>query len=568
MKETTAAGKMLRGAVLLSLAAIVTKLLGTLQKIPLQNIGGDGVFGIYNTVYPFYTLLLTLATAGFPVAVSRFVAEREAAGNRAGAAEVLRLSGMVMLTLGCAGGLGMYFGAPLLAHWIGNQQLVPALRCAAPALFFVPASAALRGYFQGLQDMMPTAVSQVMEQAIRVGVMIVLLLTYTAAGASDSTVAAGAMIGSAAGGLAGLGVMLLYWQKHRRSTEVISWERDRSGWRDSQEDTLSKPIAGGRRQSEGEPRDVEARGGRLLKQLLAYAIPICLAALAVPLMGLVDTFTLPRLLKQGGWDELGSMIQVGIYNRGIPLVQLVTMLASSLSVLFIPAMAEFKFRGDQGSIESHSRLALRWFWLIGLAASAGLAVLAEPINIMLYKDAAGTDAMQWIALTAAPGTMLALTAALLQGLGTVRAPALYLAGAAALKIVLNLLLVPQLGITGAAIAGVAAYSLAAALSLALLVKTTALRLRLADAVLKPALLVAALALAVLALRWLADAAGLGPGRAIAAAESLLGVFLGAAVFAAGVVRLRLMTGPEIEALPGIGPKLARLLRKIRLLPPR
>ncbi|MNK29077.1 putative cell division protein YtgP [compost metagenome] len=326
MKETSAAGKMLRGAVLLSLAAIVTKLLGTLQKIPLQNIGGDGVFGIYNTVYPFYTLLLTLATAGFPTAVSRFVAEREAAGNRAGAAEVLRMSAMVMLALGCAGGLGMYFGAPLLAYWIGNQHLVPALRCAAPALVFVPASAALRGYFQGLQDMLPTAVSQVIEQAIRVGVMIVLLLTFTAAGSSDSTVASGAMIGSAAGGLAGLVVMLLYWRRHRRSTELISWKKGRSRLAGSREDLNVGVAARG-------AQDVEVHGGRLLRQLLAYAIPICLAALAVPLIGLVDIFTLPRLLKQGGWDELGSMVQVGIYNRGIPLVQLVTMLASSLSVL-------------------------------------------------------------------------------------------------------------------------------------------------------------------------------------------------------------------------------------------
>lgn len=559
MNETSRSGRMLKGAVLLSLAAIVTKLLGTLQKIPLQNIGGDGVFGIYNTVYPFYTLLLTLATAGFPTAVSRFVAEREAAGNRAGSAEVLRLSAVVMLALGCAGGLGMYFGAPLLAYWIGNQHLVPALRCTAPALFFVPVSAALRGYFQGLQDMLPTAVSQVIEQAVRVGVMIVLLLSFTAAGSSDSTVASGAMIGSAAGGLAGLVVMLLFWQRYRSRTEVMSWRKSGDEWKGSQEDTLTQAEAVGLSYAR-EPRV------RLLKQLLAYAIPICLAALAVPLIGLVDTFTLPRLLKQGGWDELGAMIQVGIYNRGIPLVQLVTMLAASLSVLFIPALAEFKYRGDRESIESHSRLALRWFWLMGLAASAGLAALAEPINIMLYKDAAGTQAMQWIALTAAPSTMLTLTAALLQGLGTVRAPALYLAGAAALKIVLNLLLVPQLGITGAAIAGVAAYSLAAALSLALLVKTAALRLRLAEAVLKPALLIFALVLPVLALRWLADAAGLGPSRTAACAESLLGVFLGGAVFAAGVLRLRLMTGPELEALPRIGPKLARLLRRLRLLP--
>lgn len=562
MKETSAAGRLLKGAALLTVAALVTKLLGTLQKIPLQNIGGDGVFGIYNTVYPFYTLLLTLATAGFPTAVSKFVAEREAAGNRAGSAEVLRLSGMVMLGLGITGGLGMYLGAPLLAGAIGNRQLIPALQSAAPALLFVPASAALRGYFQGLQDMLPTAVSQVVEQAVRVAVMIVLLLTFTAAGAPDSSVASGAMIGSAAGGCAGLIVMLLYWRHHLRR-ESLRWRRTAAI------DKTARSAGDGHGSvTERFRAEKEERGtGKLLRQLLAYAIPICLAALAVPLISLVDTFTLPRLLGQGGWNESGAMVQVGVYNRGIPLVQLVTMLASSLSVLFIPALAELKYRGDQEQIRSQVRLSLRWFWLIGLAASAGLAALAEPINIMLYKDAAGTTAMQWIALTAAPGTMVTITAALLQGLGSVRAPALCLLGAALLKTLLNLLLVPQLGITGAAIAGVAAYSLAAALNLALLLKTTALRLRFASAVGKPALLIAALVLPVLALRLLADAAGLGPSRTAAAAESLLGVLLGAAIFAAGVLRLRLMTGRDIAALPKVGPKLAKLFRRLRLLPP-
>ncbi|GIP24830.1 polysaccharide biosynthesis protein [Paenibacillus sp. J22TS3] len=586
MKETSAAGRLLKGAALLAAAALLTKLLGTLQKIPLQNIGGDGVFGIYNTVYPFYTLLLTLATVGFPTAVSKFVAEREAAGNRAGSAEVLRLSAVVMLSLGLAGGLAMYLGAPLLAGAIGNQQLVPALRSAAPALFFVPASAALRGYFQGLQDMLPTAVSQVVEQAIRVAVMIVLLLTFTASGAPDSTVASGAMIGSAAGGCAGLLVMLLFWSRHRRSEQgirLLEPDRDRLKRRlkddpaagqngtaagEGSAAVISGPAGGGTTAvpAVGPQLDQGAGHGRLLRQLLAYAIPICLAALAVPLISLVDTFTLPRLLRQGGWDETGAMVQVGVYNRGIPLVQLVTMLATSLSVLFIPALAELKYRGDQEQIRHQTRLALRWFWLIGLAASAGLAALAEPINIMLYKDTSGTAAMQWIALTAAPSTMVTITAALLQGLGSVRAPALYLTGAALLKTVLNLLLVPQLGITGAAAAGVAAYSLAAALSLARLRKATALRLRPADALGKPALLIAALVLPVLALRLLADAAGLGPGRAAAAAESLLGVFLGAAIFAAGVLRLRLMTGRDIAALPKVGPKLASLLQRLRLLP--
>ncbi|MBP2002709.1 O-antigen/teichoic acid export membrane protein [Paenibacillus shirakamiensis] len=544
MKETSSAGKLLKGAALLTIAALLTKLLGTLQKIPLQNIGGDGVFGIYNTVYPFYTLLLTLATAGFPTAVSKFVAEQEAAENRRGALQVLRVSGLVIVILGFIGAILLYMGAPILAHWIGSKQLIPALRSASPALIFVPAAAALRGYFQGLQNMLPTAVSQVAEQALRVGVMIVLLMYFHTTGADDSTVASGAMVGSAAGGVAGLIIMIYYWRRHQREVAILTQENKQ---------TASLSVS----------------NIRLIKELLVYGIPICLAALAVPLIGLVDTFTLPRLLQQGGIEEMSSLVQVGVYNRGIPLVQLVTMLGGSLSMLFIPLMAELKFKGEVAFIQSQTRLALRWFWLIGLASSAGLALLAEPINIMMYKDIAGTSALRWIALTAAPSTMVTITAALLQGLGAVRRPALHLAGAAVLKILLNLLLVPQLGIDGAAIASLAAYSFAAALNLALLLSTTSLRLRLKEAVLKPALLVAALALAVLTLRLGTDAAGLLHGRrSAAAAESLLGVALGAAVFAIGVLRLRVMTEQELFALPKIGPKLVRWLRRLKLLPNR
>lgn len=530
---------LLKGAAVLSVAAIITKLLGTLQKIPLQNIGGDGVFGIYNTVYPFYTILITLATAGFPTVVSKFVAERHVLGGEAEKREVLRVATGVMALLGIVGSMTMYFGAPFISRLIGSSHLVPALRSAAPALLFIPLSASLRGYFQGLQDMMPTAVSQVIEQAVRVTVMIVLLLYLSGIDASESLVAGGALAGSAAGGAAGLIVVLLYWRKYNKKTSKREY----------------RAVAN--------QTGNHTKGLSLLREMLYYAIPVCLAALAVPLISLVDTFTLPRLLTKSG-DELGTMIEVGVYNRGIPLVQLVTMLASSLSVLFIPVLAEMNLRGDREGIRKQSGLALKWFWLIGLASSTGLAILAEPINIMLYEDGTGTNTMIWIAWTAAPSALVAVTAALLQGLGVVRAPALNLLAAAAIKTALNVLLVPQLGITGAAIAGIAAYTAAAALNLALLLQQVQRRPRLVDAVLRPLAAVLAMSAAVLLLRLGADAV-LPHGRLLAALESLLGVLLGAAVFAAAVLRTRLLSAAELAALPRIGPKLLKALRRMHLL---
>lgn len=561
MKLNSQGSKLLQGAFILSAAAIVSKLIGTLQKIPLQNLGGDAVFGIYNTVYPLYTMLVTVAMLGLPSAISKFVAEASAGGDEAEGHRVLRQSAMMTAVSGLMTGLLTYAGAPVIAEWVGNSQITPALRTSAWGLAVVPLMAALRGYFQGLHNMVPTAVSQVVEQSVRVIVMIVLLLYLTQNGADAASIAAGALLGSAGGGAAGLLVMLLFWRHRRRNGGLLQEAvPELSAAAEAETGTLPgfSEAAPGRR-----PGGIKAR------QLLTYGLPVMLGALAVPLVGLVDVFTVPRLLSSS-YSEAAAMAQFGIYNRGLPLVQIVTMLATSLSVVFIPALAEAKYRGDEGLVRTRCSLSLRWFWLLGLAASVGLATLAEPINVALYGDAAGSGTMIWLAFTAAGGTVSIISAALLQGLGAVRAPALHLLAAALLKAALNLLLVPQQGITGAAIASVAAHLFAAALNVLLLHRQGHLRLRAADALLKPALLLAGLGLAAAAVSYgagqAAAAAGFGGGRAASLAQSLLGVLAGCAVFAAGAVALRLLSESELRQLPGFGPRLADKLKKLRLFP--
>lgn len=560
MKSNSQTSRLLQGAFILSAAAIISKLIGTLQKIPLQNLGGDAVFGIYNTVYPLYTMLLTVAMLGLPAAISKFVAEASAGRRDDEGRRILRLSAIITGISGLVIGAITYAGAPIIAGWVGNSHVMPALRTSAWGLAFVPIMSALRGYFQGLHNMVPTAVSQIVEQSVRVTVMIVLLLYLTSLDAGAESIAAGALLGSAGGGAAGLVIMLLYLRRHRRQLrQGVPLDADASV--ESQD--LKPPNA------EIKGRANQRIMGVKAGTLLAYGIPVMLGALAMPLIGLVDVFTVPRLLSSAG-SEVEAMTQFGVYNRGLPLVQIVTMIATSLSVVFIPALAEAKYKGDMKLIESRCSLSLRWFWLLGLAASAGLAVLAEPINMALYGDTAGSSTMTWLALTAVGGTVSIISAALLQGLGYVRAPALHLLAAALLKAVLNLLLVPQQGITGAAIAGVAAHSFAAALNVLLLYRQGHLRLRLADALARPALLTAGLALAAAAASWgvsaVATAAGIGGGRTASLAQSLLGVLAGCAVFAVGAIALRLLSESELRQLPGFGPSLADKLKKLRLFP--
>ncbi len=542
MKDTASpSSRLLRGAFILVLAAVLSKLIGTVQKIPLQNIGGDGVFGIYNAVYPFYTLVLLIATAGFPAAVSRFVAEEMAAGRTGGARRVLRVSSWMLIVLGLLCGAVMYAAAPLLAAWIDNMHTEPAIRSAALALPLVPIMAGLRGYFQGMHDMMPTAVSQVAEQTVRVAAMVILLLWLHSLSASDDWIAAGATFGSAAGGAAGLLVMLIYWWLHRRRTRDVAVTTLEEG---------QQPL------------------WPLLKALLLYALPICLGSLSAPLISLVDTFTVPRLLKANGWTEAEAMVRFGIYNRGIPLVQLMAMLATSMSVLFIPALTDARVREQHELIRSQTKQTVNWFWLLGLASSAGIAVLAVPIDVMLYEDSIGSDTIRWLAFTGVGATLSIVTAALLQGLGSVRAPAVHLLLSTVVKAILNIVLVPHYGINGAAIAGIVAYSVAALLNVLLLIRITRFPVSWREMLGKPVLVTAVMCAGVLV--WLISMqlvlTRLGMHERL---ESLViaggGVIIGGALFLIGLFRTQLMTEQQAAALPKIGSRLVPLLKRMKII---
>lgn len=554
-------------------AALISKALGTLQKIPLQNIAGDRVFGIYNAVAPLYQLLLAIVSSGFPVAISILVAEREVHGDRIGAGRILGASAMLLFGYGVVLFIPMWGGADVVAAWIGDSEAAQAIRMSALALWVVPAMAALRGYYQGRNEMLPSAASQLSEQTVRVAGMLALLAVGWHYGWGDAKLAAGATAGSAIGGTAGLAVMVGIWlrerARYRYGTTVIKWsELRRLGEQSGQE--VREALDGQKELQEqkalkGQKELKNHSTGGLMRRLIMLAIPVTFGALAVPVLGVVDSFTVPRLLRAAGDGQAEAMALFGLYSRGQPLVQLVVMVAGAMGTALVPALAAARLHRDEAGVKQHATIVLRFAWALGAAAAIGLAALAEPINVMLYADDEGTRTFALVGCTALAGTVSALTAAVLQGLGAVRAPALFMLAAAALKAALNAALVPALGIAGAACAGIAALTAAALLG------TGAVR-RAAGAAL-PARRTAgiALALAVMAAvlvpaeRGAASLLGPLPPRAAAAALALGGVALGGAVFLAAVLRFGGLTARELRALPG-GGALAAKLQQLRLLP--
>ncbi|MCU6794901.1 oligosaccharide flippase family protein [Paenibacillus sp. WQ 127069] len=556
---------LLKGAVVLGLATIVSKLIGTMQKIPLQNMAGDAVFGIYNAVYPLYILILFLATAGFPLVVSKFVSEQVAMQQYEEARRVLRVASYVLIVSGFVCFLLLFFGADWLAELMDAKQTSLAIRSVSFALLLVPVMSALRGYYQGYQNMIPTAVSQVIEQTVRVATMFGLLLLFMHWGYGADWIAAGATFGSVTGAAAGLIVMLVYHQKDKR----------KHGKREQSD--AGRPMIRKAEQPHqlDDPHTLQRRQSResdwiLVRRLLLYALPICLGTISLPILTLVDSFTLPRLLKLYGLDETGALYQFGLYNHGMPLVQLVAMIASSMSAALVPSIAAAKLLSDPEILRNRASVALRLTWVIGLAAAVGLSLLAEPLNLMFYKSTDGSLAMSFLSLTALFSTLNIIAGSVLQGFGAVVAPALYLLAAAAAKIAANAALVPHWGIDGAALAAVGAYALAGLLALVHALRATGVTPAVGRAVIKPLLCVGLMAASLLAvthgLPALLGALPVAlPPRGSATTVALAGVAVGALVYILALVRLGVISAAELEQIPKLRGKPLALLRKVGLL---
>ncbi|MFD0962121.1 oligosaccharide flippase family protein [Paenibacillus chungangensis] len=538
------------GVVLMAGAALVSKLIGVLQKVPLQNMAGDRVFGIYNAVYPFYQLMAVLATAGVPTAVSIIIAQRLRKGDVPDKVSLTLRAALWMLGItGLLAFAFMWGSVSNTAVWIGDKAVETSLRTLSVALLFMPVVAVLRGYWQGLGRMSISAGSQLMEQLVRVSVMLLVLILGLRASWDDGAIAGGVMLGSAAGAASVLIVYsLIRGRRSDRARLLVKAELRR----------------------ERTPLGVMLRE---MREVAVLALPAALAAIVIPMASVVDAFTVPTMLQQAGIGDAAAMHQFGVYSRAQPLLQLVVMVAGAVGAALAPGLSAARTYGESRILHERLSLLIRLAWACGAAAALGLVLLAEPLNVMFYKDAQGTRAFAIVGFTALAGCVSAVIAPALQSLGAVRIPAALLLVAALLKGALNAVLVPSLGIEGAAFSGVVALSVAALLGAAALGRAAAAYAPPGDGVRRAGRgRAAAMALAVMAASVIVTERALGaalgdalPPRAAAAALALTGVAVGACAFAAAGLRCGMISAQELRALTG-GEAWAARLRRWRLLP--
>lgn len=543
MAQEKASVQFVKGAAILGVAGLVSKLLGAVYRIPYQNIAGDIGLYVYMQVYPLYTTLLILATAGFPIAISKIVSERVAVGDAIGARRAFRVASLALIVLGLFFFLLLYAGAPLVAAFMGDGHLTTPLRAVAWSLPLVPMAAILRGYFQGHQNMMPTGVSQVVEQLIRV-IFILLTAFWAMSQYQDAYLAGtGAVFAAFPGGAAAVLVLLWYWRKDKQGRQLVA--------------------------EQGQSQGVAAWTNRqILRSLLFYALPICMGALVLPLIPLVDSITVVNMLQWSGMPEDLAKLAKGAFDRGQPLIQFGTFFATSLSLALVPAISEAVAQRQHQMIASRSEVAIRLTFLLGLPASFGLALLAEPINVMLYGDTNGTEALAVQSFTIVFATLSISSAGILQGLGRVMRPARNLFIGVVVKLILNLVLVPIWGITGGAMSTVLAYLVAMGLNVLAVKKYTGAAIGIRQTVLKPLISVLIMSVVVIVVEWGASSLLGGaavPQRLFHTVVGLLAVGCGALVYLLALLRTGGLTRTDIQFLPK-GKRIASLLSKLHLLP--
>ncbi|WP_244965736.1 stage V sporulation protein B [Paenibacillus alvei] len=437
LKSTLQKQTFIQGTLILLAAGIVNRILGFIPRIMLPRIiGAEGV-GIYQLGYPFLIVIITLITGGIPLAVAKLIAEADAVGDQQRVKRILSLA--LKITIGAS----IVFSAALLilAPWITTHVLTDSrvyytFLVMTPIIIVIAASSVFRGYFQGMQNMIPTATSQVVETIIRI--FTVIAFAYMCLPYGLEWAAAGAMAGVVIGEIGGFAVLAwMYYTSRRRSTNSTSEPTD----------MVLKPAKNGHAPTAPPPN--------VLRRLLQITLPVTGGKLVGSLSYLLESITIARSLAAAGVITAIATAQYGaLQGMIIPILTLPGALTYSLAVSLVPALSEALGRNDTITIQKRIHQAVRLALVSGAPFAVVMFVLAFPLCALLYNDATVAPMLKWMAPVA---IFIYLQAPLQAALQALERPGTALVNTfigAILKIGLILWLAsnPQLGITGAVIA--------------------------------------------------------------------------------------------------------------------
>lgn len=576
------------GAAILAVGIMVVKVIGMFYKIPLLNIIGEQGSADFGNAYNIYAVLLTISTAGLPVAVSKLVSEANATGRQNQVRRVFRLSLALFLTLGVLSFLIMSFGSAQLAGLMNDDQAAPGIRALAPAVICVGCLSAFRGYAQGHGNMTPTAISQIIEALCKLVVGLGLAYWLVKAGADQSHAAAGAITGVTVGTIVALAYMLLNY------------------------------LMG--RSQEGLSKDTPDSNSTIIKNLLMIAVPITISSSMVGIVTVIDSSLVQGQLQRAllentdcwalykdfmdfealdsalkAWqatlpegttismsllsDQLAgegtktaialhdaledaSRTLYGNYNGALNIYNLPTSLMAAITAAVIPAVSGTLARRDRKGAARVAGSALRISSLLAFPMGVGLYVLGEPIMALIFPSLTSQLAgplLSTLGLATVFVCMMLVCNSILQAYGFVNLPVVIMLAGGVIKIVLNynVVVLPQVGIYGAPLGNIFCFALCLILDLIVMARVIPGRPKYIPLFAKPAAAAAVMGLGAWAVHGLL-AKLLAANRLGNAVATLAAIVVAVAIYGVLVIVLRAITKEDLSLMPK-GEKIARIL---------
>ena len=525
----------LGGAAILAAAVAIVKIIGFFYKVPLNNILGEVGKTYFQTAYEIYNVLLTVSTAGLPLAISKLTSQAHAQGRENQKRKIFRTAIWLFFALGLVGALLMFFGAEQLAAFQNNEMAAQPIRALAPAVFCVCLLACMRGYTQGQGNMKPTAVSQVLEALCKVGIGLPLAWYILKLGQGMEDVSAGAIFGVTIGTVLSMCFLIFYLFTHKNRK-------------------ASTDIAEG--------------SGAIMKSILSIGIPITLSNCAMSIITVIDTKIILGRLQTGlGLTEVAASALKGQYSYAMDMLNMVSSFVYPVTMSLIPFAAAALASKDYAKADRTISAAFRIIALLALPAGVGLSALSTPIMVLIlpaqYEGAlAAGPHLRVLGIATIFVCMMILTNAILQTYGKERIPIFTVIAGGVTKIVMNYVLVgnPDINIHGAPISTLCCYAVIVGLNLFFVWKYSPEKPRYLQLFAKPVVASALMGGSAWAAYGFVYRA-LSGGHSVYGANALgalCGIGAGVVVYGILVIALRILRAEDVRSVP-YGTKLIKLL---------
>ncbi|AMV65665.1 Membrane protein involved in the export of O-antigen, teichoic acid lipoteichoic acid [Pediococcus damnosus] len=425
-KESSSKDKMIEGSAWMTAGSIFSRLLGAIYIIPWVIWFGsmsDEANALFAKGYNIYSFFLIAAIAGIPSAIAKQVAHYNTINEFAVGQRLYKRGLLLSGATGIICALILYFGAPFLSN--GDPNVVPILHSLAWAVLIIPTMSLTRGFFQGYQEMAPSAISQFVEQLVRVAYMLVTaFLIMRVHHGNWVTAVSQSTFAAFIGAIGGMLVLVFYYLRHRSRLQELA--------RNSKQE-LAIPTK------------------QLYKEIISQATPFIIIGSAITIFQLIDQYTFFNIMNHvyNFSATIVNTLYADFAFNSNKLVMIVVSLGSAMAITAVPMLSEAKTRGDKHEINSQITDALMLFAFFMIPAALGLTAVAQPLNTLFYHyDVIGTAVLEVSAFIAVILGLFTVISAVMQGVSeNVRAVAYFLVGVV-VKIALQYPLVAYLGAVG------------------------------------------------------------------------------------------------------------------------